>query len=97
MNISDFTGSISNNYIEGIIGQSDINSIPFYKFVNNQLLNNKFESISNSQYDFIIKYNINYLILSPLAILPANISALVKKIYFDSKSGEKLYFLNVGS
>jgi hypothetical protein len=94
MNISDFTGSFSSNYIKGILEKSDINSIPFYKFINQQQLNKTFESIKKSQYNFIIKNNINYLILESLAELPKTIEPLVKKKYVDNKSGESLYILN---
>jgi len=93
MNISDFTNSFSNNYIEGIIEKSDVNSIPFYKFVNNQIYNDQFDSINKSQYEFIIRNKINYLILSPLAILPSNIEGLVQAFYVDKNSGERVYIL----
>jgi hypothetical protein len=93
MNISNFTDSFSNNYIEGIIEKSDVDSLPFYKFVNNQIYNDQFDSINKSQYDFIIRNKINYLILSPLAILPSNIEGLVQTFYVDKNSGERVYIL----
>ena len=94
MNISDFTDSISNNYTKSIIEKSSINSTPFYKFVNKQRLNKNFKSINSSQYDFIIKHNINFLILEHLATLPKNIEALVQMEFIDKKSGERLYILH---
>ena len=68
--------------------------VPFYKFVNEQVLNNNFVNINKSQYDFVIKNNIEYLTVSPNTEIPSIFNDIIIQSYKDKNSGVKLYILN---
>ena len=93
-NLTDFGDGSSDNYLESFFKQRAKQYIPFYKFVNEQVLNNNFVNINKSQYDFVIKNNIEYLTVSPNTEIPNIFNDIIIQSYKDENSGEKLYILN---
>ena len=81
--------------MESYIIQRHKQYIPLYKFVNEQILNNNFVNINKSQYDFVIKNNIEYLTVSPNAEIPYIFNDIILQSYKDKNSGTKLYILNL--
>ncbi|TAE18434.1 MAG: hypothetical protein EAZ95_04345 [Bacteroidetes bacterium] len=65
----------------------------FYKFVESQKKANNFVSIPQSQIDFVKKYKIDYLIISPKVTLAEHWKPLIDKEIIDQKSGEHFIFL----
>ena len=93
-NLTDFGDGSSDNYLESFFRQREKQYHPFYKFVNEQVLNNNFVNINKSQYDFVIKHNIEYLTVSPNTEIPDIFNDIIIQSYKDKNSGEKLYILN---
>ena len=93
-NISDFGDGSSDNDLESFFRQREKQYHPFYKFINEQVLNNNFVNINKSQYDFVIKHNIEYLTVSPNTEIPNIFNDIIIQSYKDKNSGEKLYILN---
>ena len=93
-NLSDFGEGLSDSYLESIFRQREKQYHPFYKFINKQVLNNNFLNINKSQYDFVIKHNIEYLIVSPSIEIPSIFNNIILQSFRDVNSGEKLYILN---
>ena len=93
-NLTDFGDGVSDNYLESFFREREKQYHPFYKFVNKQVLNNKFVNINKSQYDFVIKHNIEYITVSPNIEIPNIFNDLIIQSYKDKNSGEKLYILN---
>lgn len=56
----------------------------FYQFVENQKAINRFSSITESQIDFIRKYNIGYIIVEKDASLPDGLLNLIDNKYVDN-------------
>ena len=94
-NLTDFSTITSDDYLESYIIQRHKQYIPLYKFVNEQILNNNFVNINKSQYDFVIKNNIEYLTVSPHAEIPYIFNDIILQSYKDKNSGVKLYILNL--
>ena len=94
VNLTDFGDGSSDNYLESFFRQKAKQYHPFYKFVNEQVLNNNFVNINKSQYDFVIKNNIEYLTVSPNTEIPNIFSDIIIQSYKDKNSGVKLYILN---
>ena len=53
-----------------------------------------FININKSQYDFVIKNNIEYLTVSPNTEIPSIFNDIIIQSYKDKNSGVKLYILN---
>ena len=93
-NLTDLGDGSTDNYLESFFKQRAKQYIPFYKFVNEQVLNNNFVNINKSQYDFVIKNNIEYLTVSPNTEIPSIFNDIIIQSYKDKNSGVKLYILN---
>ncbi|MCS6968118.1 MAG: hypothetical protein NZM39_06000, partial [Bernardetiaceae bacterium] len=65
----------------------------FTQFVNRQKAEGTFQSIAQSQADFIRKHRIRYLIASKSAVVPPTIQPMITDSIVDSKSGERFYLL----
>jgi len=66
----------------------------FYQFVQKQKKANQFQSIEQSQVDFINKYKITYLVVSPIAKLSGLLQQKIKREIVDSESGDRFIILN---
>ena len=71
----------------------DLALMAFTQFVNKQKAEGTFQSIPQSQADFIRKHRIGYLIASKSAIVPPTIRPMITDSIVDSKSGERFYLL----
>ena len=94
VNISDFTNTKSEGAIIKLIEQGMLNEHPFQIFIKNQKLDGTFNSIPDSQYEFIKKNKISFLVLAKGATLPSDIIPLVQKSLSDRYSGETIFFFN---
>ena len=94
VNISDFTNTKSEGAIIKIIEQGMLNEHPFQIFIKNQKLDGTFKSIADSQYEFIKKNKISFLILEKGATLPSDIIPLVQNSLSDRYSGETIFFFS---
>jgi hypothetical protein len=70
-----------------------VKSTNFYKFVESQKKANNFVSIAQSQIDFVKKYKIDYLIISPKVTLAEHWKPLIDKELIDEKSKEHFIIL----
>ncbi|MDW8210384.1 MAG: hypothetical protein RMJ44_04800, partial [Cytophagales bacterium] len=73
--------------------QKDLSLMAFTQFVNRQKAEGTFQSIAQSQADFIRKHRIRYLIASKSAVVPPTIQPMITDSIVDSKSGERFYLL----
>jgi hypothetical protein len=71
----------------------DLKLMAFTQFVNRQQAEGTFQSIPQSQADFIRKHRMGYLIVSKSALVPPTIQPMITDSIVDSKSGERFYFL----
>ncbi|WP_448520451.1 hypothetical protein [Rhodoflexus sp.] len=71
----------------------DLALMAFTQFVNQQKAKGTFQSIPQSQADFIRKHRMGYLIASKSAIVPPTIQPMITDSIVDSKSGERFYLL----
>ncbi|MCS7019776.1 MAG: hypothetical protein RMJ87_05710, partial [Cytophagales bacterium] len=71
----------------------DLALMAFTQFVNRQKAEGTFQSIAQSQADFIRKHRIGYLIASKSAVVPPTIQPMITDSIVDSKSGERFYLL----
>jgi hypothetical protein len=94
VNISDFTNTKSEGAIMKLIEQGMLNEHPFQIFIKNQKLDGTFNSIPDSQYEFIKKNKISFLVLAKGATLPSDIIPLVQKSLSDRYSGETIFFFS---
>lgn len=75
------------------IRKKDLALMAFTQFVNRQKAEGTFQSIPQSQADFIRKHRMGYLIASKSAIVPPTIQPMITDSIVDSKSGERFYLL----
>lgn len=92
-NISNFNEVMSINPFSQYIEANLVNSQPFYKFMKMQEMTGVFESVSQSQYKFIVENHIDYMILGSFAKVPKKLCHLIAKVYHDSMSNESLVIL----
>jgi hypothetical protein len=71
----------------------DLKLMAFTQFVNRQQAEGTFQSIPQSQADFIRKHRMGYLIVSKSALVPPTIQPMITDSIVDSKSGERFYLL----
>jgi hypothetical protein len=65
----------------------------FYKFVEQQKKDNAFVSVAQSQLDFIDKYKIGYVIISPNAPKNALLEQRFRQVITDPNTGERFALL----
>jgi hypothetical protein len=70
-----------------------LSKLPFFQFASKQKQEGKFESEAKSQVEFIKKYNLSFVILSPNAQISEDMKPLIKEIITDELSGEKFLLL----
>lgn len=70
-----------------------MNLLSFYKFVKKQQKESVFQSIAQSQVDFIKKYKLKFLILSKNITLNVLFTPLIQEIIVDESSGERFIIL----
>ncbi len=68
-------------------------SDPFVQFVEQQKSKSQFESIEQSQYDFILYYKPDILGVTANAKVPSLIKPLIKDSIYDKQSGKRVYSL----
>jgi hypothetical protein len=90
-----YTITISNfdMYTLSDVRRKDLALMAFTQFVNRQQAEGTFQSIPQSQADFIRKHRMGYLIASKSAIIPPTIQPMITDSIVDSKSGERFYLL----
>lgn len=69
------------------------NSGYFFQYVENQKALGTFDSIEQSQIDFIQKHKINFLVCSKNVTISPQLTLLIKEKIIDSLSGEQFYLL----
>lgn len=92
LTIFDIINQQKNHFFYNTYKKNLQNSI-FYRFVEQQKQKNKFESIQQSQIDFIKEYKIEYLVASNNVKLSPLINVLIKKEIKDTISGERFIIL----
>ena len=70
---------------------------PFYRFVQSQKNKDEFISHSQSQIDFIKRYNLDYLIVEPGGIITEKINQLIDTVFTDKPKEYKLIYLKKGN
>ncbi|TAG07169.1 MAG: hypothetical protein EAZ44_00855 [Cytophagia bacterium] len=68
--------------------KKNLENSTFYKYVKLQKEKKIFQSIEQSQIDFIKKYKIEYIVISKEAKVSTKIKSLIKEEFKDDKSGE---------
>jgi hypothetical protein len=76
------------------IQEAGLGNTPFYIYVTQQKKLGQFESITKSQFQFMAKMKINYLIYSKKAEIPELIKKKIKREIVDQNTGERFYLLN---
>jgi len=66
---------------------------PFYRFVSEQKKNSEYKSIAQSKLDFILTYNVEFMVLTPKGRVDSILLPLVKKTISDELSLEKFILL----
>jgi hypothetical protein len=69
----------------------------FYPFVQKEKAENKFVSTEQCQINFLLQHHIQYLALSPKAIVPALIQKRIVSSLEDKKTGEKFLILDISA
>lgn len=94
LSISPHNYILSEDKMLAAIERSSLVNTPFWKYVEEQKLNGKFESIEKSQLQFIEEFKINYLICTKDVALSDLLKQKIKKVITDNKTGERFCFLN---
>ncbi len=81
--------SVFDTYSDTPKEQNFLKKTTFYKFVEIQKTNKEFQSIAQSQIDFVKKHKIGYMILTSNIQLPEVWLELIEKEIIDSKTGER--------
>lgn len=99
-NISDSLNLVSLNtwycpskFTNNMFVQHSINSSPFKLFMTEYQLKNGKSEIELMQYEFVKKYDIDFIILTRNAKLPLIFNDIIDTIYIDNLSGDECVFL----
>lgn len=92
--INDFTFTKSDRALIKYIEEGMLKEHPFEIFINNQKLHGSFESIADSQYKFIKKNKISFLVLAKGVPIPDGIIPFVTKSFTDRYSEETVVFFS---
>ncbi|MDA9079027.1 hypothetical protein N9K82_02520 [Gammaproteobacteria bacterium] len=92
-NISDYSMLVSSKPLIQFIEKGMLSDHPFSIYVALQKSSGEFNSISLSQYTFILDNNISYLVLAASASPSKKIIPLISKSFTDPFSGETLLIL----
>ncbi len=100
MRLGEYLGLMSNDCYTVSLNDLDLplsntlrahylSKLPFFQFASKQKQEGTFESEAKSQVQFIKKYKLSFVILSPNAQISEDMKPLIKEIITDELSGEK--------